>query len=199
MAKSAQPPRRLSNAERRTREHLTESEVKRLVNAAGSAGRYPVRDAALVTVMFRHALRVSEAVALRWEMVDLSGALLHVRRLKNGTATTHPLHGPELRLLRGWKREQEDRHAAPAYVFTSERGSPLTASAVRRIIARAGIEAGFSMPLHPHMLRHSCGFTLASKGIDTRAIQLYMGHRNIQNTVIYTALSPERFKGFWRD
>lgn len=198
-AQSPKPPRRLPNAIRRPREHLTEAEVKRLVTAAGSAGRYPWRDAALVTVMFRHALRVGEVVALRWDMVDLSAALLHVRRAKNGTPSTHPMHGPTLRLLRAWKRQQEDRFAAPAYVFTSERGAPLTAAAVRRIVARAGVEAGFAMPLHPHMLRHSCGFTLARKGIDTRAIQLYLGHRNIQNTVIYTALSPDRFRVFWSD
>lgn len=203
----AQPahPRKPKNADMRPREHLTEAEVMRLVEAAGSRGRFPWRDAALVLVMYRHGLRVSEAAALRWDMVDLAAALIHVRRVKNGTPTTHPMTGKELRHLRRWQGEQAKLCGGdpPPYVFTSGRGlndAPLSTDRVHAIIEGAGKEApGITFPIHPHMLRHSCGFYLAAKGTDTRAIQLYLGHKNIQNTTVYTALSPDRFKGFWND
>ena len=143
----------------------------------------------------RHGLRVSELVALRWDQVDLKLGHLHVARLKNGVTSTHPLRGPELRALR---RLQRDYPASP-YVFTTERRGPLTDSAVRKIVARAGEESNLGLPVHPHMLRHACGFKLANEGHDTRAIQHYLGHRNIQHTVRYTEMAPDRFKGFWKD
>jgi site-specific recombinase XerD len=120
---------------------------------------------------------------------------LHVRRLKRGMAATHPLYGPELRALR------KLHPATPAlpYVFLSERGSPLSDRTIRHIILRAGLDAQLPFPVHPHMLRHACGFYLANKGIDTRAIQQYLGHRHIQHTVRYTELAPQRFRDFWDD
>jgi type 1 fimbriae regulatory protein FimB/type 1 fimbriae regulatory protein FimE len=84
-------------------------------------------------------------------------------------------------------------------VFVTERKGPLTASGVRKLVARAGRNAGIAFPVHPHMLRHACGFKLANDGHDTRAIQHYLGHRNIQHTVRYTELAADRFNGFWRD
>jgi hypothetical protein len=83
-----------------------------------------------------------------------------------------------------------------AYVFVSERGSPLTARTVHHIVAEAGRAAGFAFPVYPHMLRHACGFYLANKGVDTRALQQYLGHRNIQHTVRYTELTAQRFQNF---
>jgi type 1 fimbriae regulatory protein FimE len=189
------PPRRVPNAERRTREYLTPEEVDRLVAAAGRIGRHAHRDRTLILLAYRHGLRVSELVALRWEQVDLTQGLLHVSRLKNGVPSTHPLRGPELRGLRRLQRESP----ASAYVFVTERRGPLTDSAVRRIVARAGAVADLGFPVHPHMLRHGCGYKLANEGHDTRAIQHYLGHRNIQHTVHYTELAPDRFNGFWKD
>lgn len=189
------PPRRVPNAERRSREYLTPSEVDRLIDAAGKAARYPQRDRALLLIAYRHALRVGELVALRWDAVDLRHGLLHVTRLKNGTPSAHPLRGPELRALRQLKRDG----ASTAYVFSSERGGPLTTSAIRKLVARAGELAGLGFPVHPHMLRHAAGYKLANDGHDTRAIQHYLGHKNIQHTVRYTELRPDRFKDFWRD
>ena len=158
-------------------------------------GRHGHRDSTLILVAFRHGLRVSELVALRWDMVDLKQGLMHVSRLKNGVNSTHPLRGPELRALRKLKRDYPDT----PYVFVTERKGPLTASVVRKIIARAGEIAELGMPIHPHMLRHSTGYKLANDGHDTRAIQLYLGHKNIQHTVRYTELAAGRFKDFWKD
>jgi type 1 fimbriae regulatory protein FimB/type 1 fimbriae regulatory protein FimE len=189
------PPRRVSNRERRTREHLTPQEVEKLINAASRVGRYGHRDATLILLAYRHGLRVSELVALRWDQIDLEQGLLHISRLKNGVPSTHPLRGPELRALRRLRREQ----GASPYVLTTERGSVMTDSSVRKIMARAGEQAQLGFPVHPHMLRHACGFKLANEGHDTRAIQHYLGHRNIQHTVRYTELAADRFKQFWKD
>jgi len=192
---SSAPPRRQRNAERRSREFLTPAEVESVIKAAEGQGRHGHRDATLLLIAYRHALRVSELVALRYDQVDLNQALLHVRRVKNGTPSTHPLHGPELRALR---RLQRDYPNSP-YVFTGERKGPLTPSSVRKIVARAGKVGGIPFPIHPHMLRHGCGYKLANDGQDTRAIQHYLGHKNITHTVRYTELSPDRFKDFWQD
>jgi type 1 fimbriae regulatory protein FimB/type 1 fimbriae regulatory protein FimE len=192
----ARPPRRLPNKATRTREHLTPAEVDSLMEAAGKVGRHGHRDATLILLAYRHGFRVSELVALRWDQLDLKAGLLHVARLKHGMDATHPLRGPELRALR---RLQRDYPNGGAYVFTGERKGPLTASMVRKIVARAGVEAGLGFSVHPHMLRHACGFKLANEGQDTRAIQAYLGHRNIGHTVRYTELAADRFKGFWKD
>lgn len=188
------PPRRQSNRDRRTREHLTPEEVDRLITAAGKLGRHGHRDATLILIAYRHALRVSELVALRWDQVDFKQGLLHVNRLKNGTPSTHPLRGPEIRALRRLQRE-----TGSPYVFTTERGGPMTTSNMRKMIARAGEEAKLGFSIHPHMLRHAAGYKLANDGHDTRAIQHYLGHKNITHTVRYTEMAPDRFKGFWKD
>jgi type 1 fimbriae regulatory protein FimB/type 1 fimbriae regulatory protein FimE len=191
----AQPPRRVPNAQRRSREFLTPDEVDRLINAAEKLGRHGHRDGTMLLIGYRHALRVSELVSLRWDQVDLAQGLLHVKRLKNGNPSTHPLHGPELRALRKLQRD----YPSSAYVFVGERHGPLTASSVRKIIARAGVTAEIGFPVHPHQLRHGCGYKLANDGVDTRAIQCYLGHRNITHTTRYTELSAGRFKDFWQD
>jgi integrase len=153
------------------------------------------RDATLILLAYRHALRVAELVALRWEQIDLGQGLLHVVRRKHGVDCSHPLRGPEIRALRQLQRDYPET----PYVFVTERKGPLTASTVRKLVARAGELAGIAFPVHPHMFRHGCGFKLANDGHDTRAIQHYLGHRNIQHTVRYTELAAERFNGFWKD
>ena len=145
---------------------------------------------------YRHGLRASELAGLRWDQIDLKAGALHVARRKNGSPSTHPLRGPELRALRSWKRQQDEM---TPYVFTSLRGGPLTVRTIHFVVAAAGKAAGIDFPVHPHMLRHATGFYLANAGQDTRAIQLYLGHKNIQHTVRYTELSPLRFKDFWKD
>ena len=191
----ARLPRRKPNAEYRSREHLTEREVERLIEAM-KGNRWGHRDATMVLIAFRHGLRASELVDLRWDQVDLEHALLHVRKLKNGSPATHPLTGKELRALRRLQREQDTKSP---FVFTSERGTPFTKRGFQAMVERAGEAAGFDMKIHPHMLRHACGFKLANDGVDTRTIQAYLGHKSIQHTVRYTELAPTRFKSLFRD
>ena len=188
-------PRRRRNGDLRTREYLTGTEVERLMKAV-TGNRHGHRDATMILVAYRHGLRVSELVDLRWDQVDFRTATLHVRRAKQGTPSTHPIVGDELRALRRLQREQEPKSQ---FVFTSERGAPFTTAGFARMIERAGIEAKFGFKPHPHMLRHACGYALANRGHDTRALQAYLGHKNIQHTVRYTELSPNRFKNFWRE
>jgi site-specific recombinase XerD len=186
---------RKPNSDLRTREHLTDAEVERLMVAARS-NRWGHRDATMILVAYRHGLRVSELVDLRWDQVDFEGTVLHVRRVKRGTPATHPLTGSELRALRRLRRESD----RSPFVFLSERGHPFTAAGFARILERAARSAGLEdLKVHPHMLRHACGYVLANRGVDTRALQGYLGHRNIQHTVRYTELAPGRFKDFWRD
>jgi type 1 fimbriae regulatory protein FimB/type 1 fimbriae regulatory protein FimE len=192
---SGRPPKRRSNAETRTREYLTDAEVRKLMKAAGD-NRNGHRDAAMVLLAYRHGLRPVELVTLRWDAIDFGHGQIHVSRAKNGSPSVHPLSGVELRALRRLKRDQDP---PSPFVFTSERGSPFTTAGWRKMVARLGVAAKLGFVTHPHMLRHACGFQLANQGTDTRTLQAYLGHRNIQHTVRYTELSPTRFKNLWRD
>jgi integrase len=182
-------PLRRPNSKLRTREYLTPAEVDRLVEAAKS-NRWGHRDATMVLVAYRHGFRAVELVDLRWDQVDFAHATLHVRRAKGGKPSSHPLQGDVMRALR--RLRKDDPHGE--FVFVSERKTPFSEAGFAKMIERAG----FTFKVHPHMLRHSCGYKLANDGKDTRSIQDYLGHQNIQHTVKYTALSPTRFKDFWR-
>ena len=180
----------MPNTELRTREYLDEFEVNRLIKAA-KANRHGQRDAAMILIAFRHGLRAAELVDLRWDQVGLGrNACL---RVKNGMPSVHPLQGDEMRALCELKRVADS-----PFVFTSQRETPFTRAGFAKMVAKAAVEAGFKFGVHPHMLRHACGYALANRGHDTRALQAYLGHKNIQHTVRYTELSPTRFKDFWR-
>lgn len=187
--------RKPKNQDRRSREYLTPGEMENLIATARKLGRHGHRDATMVLVAYRHGLRVSELVSLKWSQVDLKQGLLHVNRRKNGSNSTHPLFGPEIRALRKVSRDYPET----PYVFVTERKGPITASTFRSLLKRAGDQSDIGLPVHPHMLRHSTGFKLANEGRDTRSIQHYLGHKNIQHTVRYTELSADRFKDFWPD
>jgi integrase len=189
------PPKRVPYQELRPREYLTGDEVEELMATVKVRGRYGQRDATMILLAYRHGLRVSELCALRWEQVDFKQGLLHVHRLKNGIDSVHPLRGPELRALRRLERE----HETSPYLFITERGGPMTSAGFRKMLSRTGEASSLSFSVHPHMLRHGCGFKLANDGQDTRAVQHYLGHKNIQHTVRYTELTPKRFNSFWKD
>jgi integrase len=175
------------------RRYLTANELEKLIKAS-RRGRYGRRDATLILLMARHGLRVTEAVDLRWDQIDFSKGHLHVRRLKGGIHSVHPIQGDELRALRELRRQQR---AQSAFVFTSERGGPMTRSNVAKMIETAGERVGLAH-VHRHMLRHTCGHLLADAGHDTRRLQLWLGHSDIKHTARYSELSARPFRDFWR-
>ncbi len=191
-AKFSPPPKKPSTRER---EYLRSPEVKAMIRAAKKVGRHGIRDGGIILLMFRHGLRTAELVALRWTQIDLADGYIEVHRVKNGRDSIHPLRSPEIRALRQIQRDYADT----SYVFVSERKAPLSTRSIRHIIARAGELAGLPFLVHPHQLRHACGYYLAAQGHDTRAIQDYLGHKNIHHTVRYTQMSPQRFENFWMD
>ena len=180
---------------KRPREYLTEKEIEQLMDAARQ-NRWGHRDATAILLAYRHGLRASELVNVRWDDLDLTTGRMHVRRAKGGEASVHPIGGKEMRALRRLQRESPVKSL---YVFVSERGAPLSVAGYQRMVARAGKAAKFPFLVHSHMLRHSTGYKLANDGQDTRAIQGYLGHRSIMSAQRYTALAPDRFKRFWKD
>src|SRR5262245_58921788 len=189
-----EPPMFVNTSVGRTRRYLTSREIEKLIEAARKWGRYGHRDATMILLAYRHGLRASELCDLHWHQVELNAGRLHVRRSKNGTASVHPMQGDELRALRRLQREQE----ASPHVFASERGGPMTPKSFGTLFTRLGERANMPFPIFPHMLRHACGYALANAGHDTRALQAWLGHKNIQHTVRYTEMAPDRFKDFWR-
>jgi integrase len=190
----AEAPITVNSSVRSTRKYLTPAEVERLMAAARKSGRYGHRDASMILIAFRHGLRAFELCDLQWHQVELAAGRLHVRRVKSGTPSVHPLQGDEIRALRRLQRDQQPS----AHVFATERGGPMTPKGFNTLFRRIGERADMPFPVHPHMLRHACGYALANAGHDTRALQAYLGHKNIQHTVRYTELAPHRFKDFWR-
>ncbi|WP_017325232.1 tyrosine-type recombinase/integrase [Synechococcus sp. PCC 7336] len=185
----------ISDDQKRPREYLTPREVDELMAVAKQRGRHGHRDATMILIAYRHGLRVSELCALRWEQVDLDAGLLQVYRLKRGIPSVHPLRGPELRALRRLKRESR----LSPYLFMTERGAPMTAAGFRKLLTRISQLSSLPFSIHPHMLRHACGYKLVNDGHDTRSIQHYLGHKNIQHTIRYTELSASCFAQFWQD
>ncbi len=170
------------------RAYLRPEEVNAVINAAGKVGRNRLRDQVLLRLMYRHGLRASEARHVRWTDFDLDAdRSFHVRRLKGSADSMHTLDRDELSAL----RKLRDATDSP-FVFTSERGGPISPDMIARIVQRAAAVAGIGFHVHPHMLRHSAGYMLANDGTDTRLIQAHLGHKNIQHTVRYTALSAKR-------
>ncbi|MGH9444136.1 MAG: tyrosine-type recombinase/integrase [Terriglobia bacterium] len=182
------------------RKHLTEREVLALIVAATETSRNPERDRCLLLLMYRHGFRVSEICSLPLDHVDIEDAVLHVKRLKRGLSTTHPLHAPELKAIKAWLkiRAQMKPPATVKTLFISEQRKPLHRSTVNLLLGNASRSASLPFAAHPHMLRHACGFALADQGADTRLIQDYLGHRKIEHTVKYTATNPARFERLWR-
>jgi type 1 fimbriae regulatory protein FimB/type 1 fimbriae regulatory protein FimE len=188
-------PVRPKNKQLREREYLSPQEIDKLITAAKSIGRHGLRDSSMILLAYRHGLRISELVTLKWSQIDLNQGYIHILRRKNGIDATHPLFGSELRAL----RKVQKAYPTTDYVFVSERKAPLTEHVFRKVLKRAGEIAELNIKVHPHMLRHSTGFKLANQGVDTRSIQHYLGHKNIQHTVRYTELAASRFKNLWPD
>jgi len=183
-----------ANSEPR-RQYLTEREVDLLCDAARKRGRYGQRDATMILMAYRHGLRVSELVALRWDQIDLEAGRLQVIRRKGSDDSVQPLSGVEIRALRKLRRDQP---AGSRHVFVSERGAPFTTNGFFKTLSRAASSIGMA-DVHPHLLRHGTGFKLVNRGVDTRTLAAYLGHRNLANTARYTRMDAKRFDGFWQD
>jgi type 1 fimbriae regulatory protein FimB/type 1 fimbriae regulatory protein FimE len=188
---------RKKNTDYRVHEHLTEDQMAKLL-AALKRNRHSHRDWLIALLIYRHGLRVSEACDLRWDDLDLAKRTIIVRRLKGSDDSTHYLERDEVNGLKLLQRQQEADGIRCAYVFVNERGQPFGRMGIGRMIERAGEAAALPFPIHVHMLRHSTGYALAARGMDTRRLQHFLGHASITNTVRYTAMSPEPFKDIWR-
>jgi site-specific recombinase XerD len=197
MPRTAPPTRPKGTKHNETRrpagEHLTEEQVEKLRTAACGAGRHGHRDGTMILVAYTHALRNRELVTLQWDRINLNTGTIYCKRLKGSISGEHPLRGVEMRAL---KKLSADRRG---FVFCNERGGPVSESGFRKIMERAGEKAGFDMPIHPHMLRHSCGYKMVNQGTDIKVIAVWMGHANIQNTNRYTPLASERLRNLWGD
>ena len=177
-------PNRIANDAARGRKHLKPDEVEKLAKEARK-GRHGVRDALMIRMAYEHGLRISELVGLQWHQVDLKEHRLMVKRAKGSTDATHNLQGDTIRALKRYQRETDRTHG---FVFTNERGAPVSVDGFRKSFQRIS-ERALGMKWHPHALRHACGYHLINQGVDIRTIQAYLGHRNIQNTTVYTELS----------
>lgn len=179
------------------RKYLTRGEINDLMNAS-LTGVYPERDRCLIELCFRHGLRVSELINLQTIDISIADRKIYIQRLKNGFSTIQPLIEEEVKILQRWLDCRSSwKNAQSPLLFLSRTGKPLARQQIHTLIRRYGERAGIVVPVHPHMLRHACGYALADLGTDTRLIQDYLGHRNIRHTVIYTASNAERFNGIW--
>jgi integrase len=178
----------LSNSPKR--KHLSPHEIDLLLKACKDH-----RNRTMILIGYRHGMRVSELINLEWTSIDLVAGTIEIHRWKKGIDSNHPLTGNEIRALRRLKRQNPNHR----HVFLSNRRTPMTRQNVHAFFAKLGKEVGFDFPSHFHQLRHSCASTLAAAGHDTRSLQHYMGHKNIQSTVIYTHLNPNRFNGWFKD
>ncbi|EGB2808518.1 tyrosine-type recombinase/integrase [Salmonella enterica] len=178
--------------------YLTAHEVYGMMHAVRS-GNNGARDYCLILLAFRHGMRISELLALRYQDMELGAGRINIQRLKNGFSTVHPLIPDELDAIRIWTRVRSTWRGAQSTeaVFLSRKGGAMSRQQAYRIIRGAGERAGTVTSTTPHMLRHACGYELAERGTDTRLIQDYLGHRNIRHTVRYTASNAARFIGLW--
>lgn len=176
-----------------SRKYITSEEVEAMINAVPK-GDYYFRDRCLIMMSYIHGLRVSELKNLKIGNIDINGKSIYISRLKNGLSTIHPLQQREIKAIAQWLHCRKSwLNNELDYFFLSRNGSPISRQQVYTLIKRYGEMASLPIAVHPHMLRHACGFKLADNGSDTRLIQDYLGHRNIQHTVHYTASNPKRF------
>ena len=162
------------------RKFITHSEWLLFFEAINGS-KNEIRDKAMLQMAYVHGLRVSELIALKISDIDFSESAIYIKRLKNGLSTVHPLQKETVLLLKKWLALRDNIVKKP---FEDS-------------LFLKKYSHNMNINIHPHMLRHGCGYALANQGLDTRLIQDYLGHRNIHHTVLYTASNAARFKRVW--
>ncbi len=182
------------DAHERLRDYLTEAEFLVLLQGTRYS-RYYWRNAAMLMLTFYHGLRVSELCNLRRQDVDLHHGRIWIARLKGSLSTEQPLLPEELRSLKRYLKQRSDSQLP--WLFLTERGDQFTRFSINYLVGITGERAGLAFHVHPHMLRHGCGYALANRGYDLRLIQDYLGHRDPKHTTRYTRTAAHRFAGLW--
>lgn len=183
---------RLANDALRGKRHLTDAEVAKVCAAIQKNSRYSDRDELMVWMAFRHALRVSELVDVKWQHFDLKAGQMAIKRMKNGIDTLHPISDKrELMLLRRVHRGQGK--PTTGFVFKNERGNVVSVNGFQKMFGKFS-EQALDVKWNAHALRHGCGTALIDRGHDLRTVQIYLGHKNIQNTTRYLHESVKQFE-----
>ncbi len=182
------------DAHERPRDYVTEDELLALVEST-KRSRYRWRDATMLMFTFYHGLRVSELCNLRRNHVDLKHGRIWIERLKGSLSTQQPLLPQELRALKRYLKQRGDSQLP--WLFLSERVNQFTRFTIHYMVRTAAARAGLTFSVHPHMLRHGCGYALANRGYDLRLIQDYLGHRDPKHTTRYTRTAANRFENLW--
>lgn len=182
---------RSTNEEVRPREYLTTEEVMSMIKAIRKSGRNRTRNAALIEVVYRHGLRVSEAINLRWKDVSIAEGTIQINRLKNGESSIHPLGPDEIRTL----RQLHNKTTGSSWLFTAEGGGPMDRQTAYVVVRQAARLAKIPFPVHPHMLRHARGYKLVNAGTDIRKIAGFLGHKSLKTTMRYTQIDYRQYEG----
>jgi len=183
---------RVANDELRGKRHLTDAELQKVCETIRKKSRYPVRDELMTLMAFRHGLRVSELVNVKWQHIQMRSGQISIKRMKNGIDTLHPISDKrEMLLLRRTHREQGKPQSG--FVFRNERGASVSANGYQKMFGKFS-EIALGVKWNAHSLRHGCGTALIDRGHDVRTVQVYMGHRNIQNTTVYLHESVKQFE-----
>lgn len=183
------------------RKYLTPSEFQTVYDGLKTAFTSTlIRNRAMLLLMYRHGLRASETLNLKWSNISKEDQNILIERLKNGKSGVHPIAADELQALNRLRNDYKSKKISSTFIFLNySNGIPLTRRAITQIFDYINKANLIDIYITPHTLRHSCGYYLANEGHSIRLIQDYLGHRNIQNTEIYTELSAKKFEAIrWK-
>jgi len=183
---------RVANDELRGKRHLTPDEIDQIIKVIRKKSRNPDRDELMVLMSFHHAFRVSELTNVKFQHIDMKSGQISVKRMKKGIDTLHPISDKrELMILR--KIHRSLHKPTSGFVFKNERGNPVSVNGFQKMFGKFS-ELELGVKWNAHSLRHSCGTTLIDRGHDLRTVQVYLGHKNIQNTTVYLHESCKQFE-----
>lgn len=182
---------------RRLARFLSVPEAHAVAEEGADAGDspLPLRDSAMIEIMYGAGLRVSEVAGLERDDVDLDEGMIRVRLGKGGKERRVPLGTPGVEAVRAWLASRKD--AEPA-VFTNVRGGRLTTRSMQRIVKRLSLASGVA-GVHPHALRHSYATHMLDGGADLRGIQELLGHASLSTTQRYTHVSTDALRDVYRN